>query len=222
MNTLLAGVIAGSLHVVSGPDHLAAVAPLAVRNPRAAMRVGALWGAGHATGAALLGALGAVARHVVPIDTVSAWAETLVGGVLLAVGAWAIWQSRRVLVHAHAHAHDEADPSHEHWHIHDAAKPHESRHLHHHTSFGVGVVHGAAGTGHLLGVLPSLALPPAQAATYLAVYGLAAIAAMSLFSGLIGLISARLSPRMVRGAMMGCGVGAMAIGVFWIISGWPG
>ena len=45
----LAGLTAGLIHVLSGPDHLAAVAPLANDRSRA-WRTGFLWGLGHSGG----------------------------------------------------------------------------------------------------------------------------------------------------------------------------
>ena len=47
--------------------------------------------------------------------------------------------------------------------------------------FGVGLFHGMAGTGHLLGVLPSLLLSQVSAAVYLGMYFISAIGAMMGF-----------------------------------------
>ena len=49
---VVAGLAAGALHVWSGPDHLAAVAPLAVRGRRRSWAVGMRWGIGHSAGVA--------------------------------------------------------------------------------------------------------------------------------------------------------------------------
>ena len=40
MLTAFSGLIAGAAHVITGPDHLAAVAPIAVDDPRRATRLG--------------------------------------------------------------------------------------------------------------------------------------------------------------------------------------
>ncbi len=208
MSALIGGLVAGSFHVVSGPDHLVAVTPLAARSPLQAMRIGAWWGAGHAVGAALLGAVGALAKAAVDVEDLSAWAEFLVGAVLCGVGLWAFVQARKLVVqpHSNAETHDERA---------------QGKH-HHATSFGVGVMHGAAGTGHLLGVLPSLALPPLSAAVYLAAYGFAAILAMTLFSGVIGLVGKRLPPGGLRGFLYASGAAAVGLGVYWMATGYPG
>ena len=203
MTPLVAGTLAGAFHVISGPDHLVAVTPLAVRQPAQAVRVGALWGAGHAVGAGLLGAIGVLAKSYLDVDFLSSWAEFLVGAVLCAVGIWAIVQTRKLLIHHHHHAHDgevDAVAEHEHEHLHIGD---DKKHLHHGTSFGVGVLHGAAGTGYLLGVLPSLALPPLSAAVYLISYGLAAVGAMAAFSAGLGLLGKRLRPAWLRHFLMG-------------------
>jgi hypothetical protein len=89
----IAGALAGSLHVISGPDHLAAVAPSACADPAAATRVGALWGLGHGVGIGLAVALARLLVEWLPLDVLSASAEVFVGLVLLFVGARAL--SRR-------------------------------------------------------------------------------------------------------------------------------
>lgn len=236
MSPLFAGIVAGAFHVVSGPDHLVAVTPLAVRSPARAIAVGAWWGAGHAVGAALLGALGAVARTIIDINFLSSWAEFLVGLVLCGVGIWAFIQARRVVLHRHSHdhahghapvrpAHDSAarDAAHDHLHLHVKRNHDVEAHRTHHgkTSFGVGVLHGAAGTGHLLGVLPSLALPPLSAAIYLAAYGAAAVASMTAFAGVLGVVGRRLQPSWLRVFLALSGLVAVSLGTYWMTSGFP-
>lgn len=47
MIVLLAGLAAGAVQVLTGPDHLAAVAPLSVASREAAWKAGLRWGRGH-------------------------------------------------------------------------------------------------------------------------------------------------------------------------------
>jgi hypothetical protein len=63
--------VAGSVHVLSGPDHLAAVAPLAVRQPRAASRLGLVWGLGHVLGLGVVVALALTFRATLPLESLS-------------------------------------------------------------------------------------------------------------------------------------------------------
>jgi ABC-type nickel/cobalt efflux system permease component RcnA len=228
MTPALAGTLAGLMHVVSGPDHLVAVAPLAIQKPTLGLRVGTAWGLGHATGVIVLGSLGVVARTFIDIGRISVWSEVLVGGVLIGIGSWALWQSRQVVLHRHAHVHEHGKtssgkPAHEHLHVHVAHQPHaEATHRHHKRSaYAVGILHGAAGTGHLLGVVPALALAPSQGLVYLMSYGVAAVAAMAGFGWLMGAVGHRLSPRLLCNFMRILGGVAVGIGVYWMTSGWP-
>jgi hypothetical protein len=49
------GLTLGAVQVWMGPDHLAAIAPLAVRRARRAWLPGARWGLGHSAGVVLVG-----------------------------------------------------------------------------------------------------------------------------------------------------------------------
>ena len=50
LQTIIAGLTAGAVHVLAGPDHLAAVAPLAANGKVSPWRSGLYWGLGHAGG----------------------------------------------------------------------------------------------------------------------------------------------------------------------------
>ena len=228
MTPALAGSLAGLLHVVSGPDHLVAVAPLAIHRPGLGARVGMAWGFGHATGVIVLGLLGVVARTVFSLQLISNWSEVLVGGALMGIGVWALMQSREVVVHRHTHSHnDERDDNHhtlhEHLHVHSVSEAHTgSAHYHHgRGAFAVGILHGAAGTGHIFGVIPALALAPHQGLLYLMAYGAAAVIAMTSFGAALGLLGHRISPRHLSLTMKVFGAAAVCLGCFWIASGWP-
>ena len=228
MTPVLAGALAGLLHVVSGPDHLVAVAPLAIHKPVLGVQVGISWGLGHATGVIALGLIGVVARTMIPVQRISSWSEVLVGGALVGIGAWALWQSRKMVLHRHAHAHDDVTiegtpPSHEHLHVHVVDEQHTTAaHFHHmRGAYAVGTLHGAAGTGHLFGVIPALALSPARGLMYLLAYALAAVGGMACFGAMLGSIGHRIDPRHLSIIMRICGGSAVGLGVYWIVAGWP-
>lgn len=218
----LTGLIAGSAHVVTGPDHLAALAPLAVHDRERAVRLGATWGAGHGLAVVLLGLIGQAARGVIDIEALSSWSEFLVGFLLVAMGLWALRAASKLSLHDHPHNHD--GDEHVHVHVHAPGRPHtKGAHLgHSHAAAAVGALHGFAGGGHLFGVLPSLALPPAQAALYLVAYLLGAIAAMALFGLGVGRVAAIGGTKTVRGMMYASAIAAVVIGVWWVGSTFPG
>ena len=223
MLTLLSGLVAGAVHVVTGPDHLAALAPIATESPRDGARLGFRWGLGHACSVALLGAVGIGFRSAFDIEAISLWAEVSVGFLLIAIGGWAFMRATRIVVHAHSHSHDE--PGHSHVHVHASDAGHElpeAHRGHSHAAFFVGALHGAAGTSHLFGLLPALALPAAEATVYLVAYVVAAIVVMTGFGGLLGALILHRGPVLLRRAMFTSSLSAMMVGVYWVTATWPG
>lgn len=208
------GVIAGALHTFSGPDHLSALAPVAVEHPERAARTGAVWGLGHGIGTMLLGLVGLWLREFVDIDSVAGWAEFIVGFLLVGIGVRAMWVARRMKIHEHEHKHENGVGTHSH--VHD----HRSGRLgHSHVVLGLGVFHGVAGGGYLFGVLPALALPTYQAIIYLMAYVAGSVVAMSAFASGVGKL-ARKSVRWIRELMFLSGALATAIGGVWIVTTW--
>ncbi len=221
MVALLTGLLAGALHVWSGPDHLAAIAPLALQQQRRPWLVGVRWGIGHSTGVALVGVLALALREVLPVERLSAWGERLVGVMLIGIGVWGIRRARAIQVHLHRHRHDGAE--HAHAHVHANHAPHEApkAHVHTHAAVGIGVLHGLAGSSHFLGVLPALALPTTAAAVgYVGMFAVGTVASMGAFAGMMGLFAARPAfhgDRAYRLLLAACSVAAIAVGAVWLV-----
>lgn len=220
------GLLAGSVHVVTGVDHLAALLPLSVGRRLRAVGTGARWGFGHSTGVVLVGLLAVALKERFDVHAAGAWGERLVGVVLIVIGVLGIRRALRLRVHAHPHDHApvRSTAAHAHLHAHFAADLSDhaaGAHHHGHTAFVAGTLHGVAGTAHLLGVLPAVALPGwAGSATYLFAFALGTILAMGTFAGVVGESSARLSggtPRLLRGLMLGAGGLTLAVGAAWLV-----
>jgi hypothetical protein len=116
MVTALTGALAGAVHVLSGPDHLAAVTPLAIARRRGSWLTGWMWGVGHASGVtAVAAALAVLLRDLLPpVELIASWSEKIVGGALLAVGLWALRRGLRIRPGSHVH---DGVP-HDHLHVH--------------------------------------------------------------------------------------------------------
>lgn len=206
MMTLLmavaAGWLAGSIHALSGPDHLAAIAPLTVSMPKRAWRVGVRWGLGHALGCALLVSAAFSLHAWLPLDAVSWWADRAVGGLLLLVGAWGL---RLTLVHF-------PTPD-------ELSRGTRSR-QHQHAALGVGLVHGVAGTPHLLTLLPVLAFSTGpQRLAYLIGYGAGNLVAMGIFAWVVGRATSGVcasEPRSYRLALGACSIASASVGLLWV------
>ena len=67
----VAGLSAGAIHVLAGPDHLAAVAPLAADREQRPWAAGLLWGLGHAAGVVVVGVAALLLREVLPVERLS-------------------------------------------------------------------------------------------------------------------------------------------------------
>jgi ABC-type nickel/cobalt efflux system permease component RcnA len=240
LTPLFLGLLAGAGHVVSGPDHLAAVAPLSLAHRRHAWWRGICWGIGHAAGVWLLAGLALAVRASVSIESISGWSERFVGIVLIAIGLFGLRRALSTRVHAHEHEHDGV--RHTHFHIHPAESAHppdapldaptantaapatlaDHHHHHDHQALGIGALHGFAGTSHLLGVLPAFAMGDnSRAIAYLLGFGIGATVCMAAFAAVMGEL-ARHAARWGVGAYRGlvlasCGL-AVIIGGWWIFA----
>jgi hypothetical protein len=212
----LTGLLAGLFHVLSGPDHLTAVAPIAVEDGRRGWLAGWTWGFGHASGVVVVALLAILLRDFLPpVDILSAWGERIVGVALIAIGLWAL---RRAL-HISPGAHQHGAVAHDHVHVHEGPAW-VRRAGHAHASFVMGILHGVAGTSHFLGVLPALALPTRGASVeYIGAFGVGTVAAMTAFAAVIGSAGARLHHRagLHRGLMLTAATLAIAVGGFWLL-----
>ena len=207
----MGGLLAGLVHVLSGPDHLAAVAPYAAQHRRRAWRVRLRWGLGHTGGVLAIGVLLLLSRDAaLPIQWLAAGSERLVGVVLIAIGLWGLRTAARVrrdVFDSAPEASAGRGPSHSHA-----------------TAFGVGLLHGLAGSSHLLGIVPALALPsPLAAGTWLLLFGTGTILGMMAFASVIGFAATRfLSSAGVRGyrtLLYVCAAAAVGVGAFWLLIG---
>lgn len=91
LSIVVARLVAGLVHVLSGPDHLAAVAPYALIQGKRAWLVGLRWGVGRTSGVVVVGLFALLVRSLLPAEKLSAWSESLVGFVLIAIGVWGLW-----------------------------------------------------------------------------------------------------------------------------------
>lgn len=195
MLAVLLGLTAGVLHVLLGPDHLAALAPLTLGRRAGAWRAGLRWGLGHAGAVALLAAGVFALREALPLEALSGWSERLVGLALVALGCVGLWR-----LAAGGAEHEPAAPS-----------PH--------TALFLGGLHGLAGSAHVLGALPALALPTrAATAGYLVGFCAGSLAAMLAVAWTLW----RLGERGPRRRWQAVGAAAsLAVGVLWLASTFP-
>jgi len=167
-------------------------------------------------GVLAVAALALLLRSLLPLDAISSWSERLVGAALIGIGLWGL---RRTLLrlHVHRHAHDGVEHVHLHVHAPEAAHGAPAAHAHAHLSVAMGALHGLAGSAHVLGVLPALALPGlGDSAVYLLGFCGGGIGAMTAYGLLLGGVAHRLAPPIHRWALTGASLGAIVLGAVWL------
>lgn len=220
MELILTGLVAGFVHVLAGPDHLAAVAPLAVRHRFRSWILGLRWGIGHTGGVLIVGVGALLLRGILPIESMSAISERLVGVFLIGLGLWMLRKAFDKRIHLHGHDHQ--GQHHSHFHLHSDVASHSlpASHKHTHTALAVGTLHGLAGSSHVLGILPALAIPSTiLAAGYMVSFGIGTILGMVCFSSIIGWLSNHLAATNVavyRGLTITSALAAIIVGGFWL------
>jgi len=210
------------------PDHMAAVSTFVAQKPkpREAALFGARWAVGHSVSLFVLGSVLFLVKHAAeksqPDLFASGVLDRFVGLVLFGLGVWTLWQvasSRASKQHEHGHFHDG------HFHSHDA-KQHGHSHSHSHTgafaSLGMGVLHGAAGTGAFIGqTVVALSSSYAFVFLYTLLFSLGVLLSMSLYAGALGsllLVFEKRGALFLSGARMVTGLLTCAIG-FCLVSG---
>jgi hypothetical protein len=205
--TLIAGITglsAGLIHALSGPDHLSAVAPLVINERSRRWRMGLFWGIGHSLGVWVVGLIALALRGILPVESLSSWSERLVGAVLIGVGLWGL---RRAFVAKLPvpHVHPEETRT---------GRPGRAAVM-------IGGLHGLAGSSHILGLLPALALPSRWASlAYVVGFGLGAVAGMTIFASAFGLIAHRVTGRGQRAyqaLLASFSAAAILVGGYWLM-----
>ncbi len=233
---LLFGLIASIIHVVAGPDHLAAVSPLALNVRFRPWLIGMAWGIGHVAGMLLIGIFFFFFRDVIPIDFISENSERIVGILLVAIGIWALVKvsgfSKKSHVHDHTHTSEDGTVYvHKHSHSHSHSRKHGHEHAgkkekqSYWAAAGIGVLHGFAGVSHIVHMLPTLAFNNNyEAVTYLIGFGAGTIIAMVAFSFLLGLLARSANEKRKNTMFISinviAGLGAIFVGIIWMWNTW--
>src|SRR5947208_5875615 len=210
------------LRHASDPDHLVAVSTLVAdtrgRAARAAARLGAAWGLGHAATLLAFGLPVLLLRSFLP-HVVEQSAEALIGVIIVVLAARLLLRWRRGAYHVHVHAHEGRT----HAHVHSHAR--EAGHVHDHAvrtpakAFAIGLVHGTAGSAGVAVLL--IAAIPSTALACLALIVLVAgcTVSMTLLSAAVGgALNAATARRRLTRAIPALGSLALAFGAWYIVA----
>jgi high-affinity nickel permease len=204
---LLVATLLGLRHATD-PDHLAAVSTLVVsgreRATRAAARLGAAWGIGHAVTLVAFGVPILLAERYLP-DLVQRGAETTVAALIafLAVRLLVRWR------HGAFASSGAADGVHRHP-VRTASG-----------AFGIGLVHGMGGSAGV-GVLLLAAIPstPVAVASLVLLAAFTGVSMTLLTSGFGATLTARPMAGAVARAIPAIGVASLAFGLWYAAAAW--
>lgn len=237
----LLGLALGMRHATD-PDHVVAVTTIVAGERRitAASTIGLVWGLGHTLTVLAVGAAIILFKVAIPARLGLAM-EFAVAIVLILLGVRAAGEilaplTRRLrasafqgdanlLVHSHLHSHGEH--AHTHPHVHgEAASATGHDHLAAATpfsvrrpflrAFGVGLVHGLAGSAAIALLVLSAIPDPRWAVIYLIVFGIGTMIGMVLITTAIGLpyaFAARRTARAHRAIAIGSGLLSFGFGL---------
>lgn len=227
---LLTGTLASILHVISGPDHLAAVTPLVIETKQKSWKIGLAWGLGHLLGMLLIGILLFLFKDVIPVDAISFHSEQLVAIVLIAVGVWSFYRIfYNDKVHEHPHVHREKEV-YVHIHKHEHNLNNEHQHTHKKivkqnviSSLGIGFIHGLAGVAHFLLLLPVLGFENQfESLQYIIGFAIGTVLAMSMYAIMLGKFAEYTQQKHSEAFFIGIrfsgGLFAIVIGFYWLFS----
>jgi cytochrome c biogenesis protein CcdA len=191
---LLLTIYAGFTHAFEA-DHLLAVSNIVSQRDHiwSSVKDGIFWGLGHSSTIIFIGILMIMFRVGISEHSFH-YFEATVGLMLIILAVYRLlkfFRDKKVVIHRHHHEH-EGEGEHQHLHAHIVPK-HEHVHAHSHThshshthklAYGVGLVHGLAGSGALVIIAMSQIKSPAQGIFYLVVFSVGCIVGMLTAAGL--------------------------------------
>ncbi|MEO6166193.1 MAG: sulfite exporter TauE/SafE family protein [Chitinophagales bacterium] len=163
-------------------DHLMAVSNIVTKRNSAflAMKDGAFWGLGHSSSILVIGIAMISLRWGIP-ENYFRIMEGAVGIMIIMLGIFRLWQFFKQVPHIHIHVHE----GHQHAHLHTHDEP-AHKHLHK-VSYGVGIIHGLAGSGVLIAAAMAAMHTVTSSILFLVVFSIGCIAGMLVAAGMLGL-----------------------------------
>ncbi|MDR3266885.1 MAG: hypothetical protein LBT24_04860, partial [Tannerella sp.] len=181
---LLYALYEGLVHAFEA-DHILAVTNIVSQRNKIfpALKDGVFWGLGHTSTIFLVGIIMILFKVNIPDGSFS-WFEAAVGLMLILVASYRLYiflkEERKSIVHTHPHEHA-GENQHPHLHVHYSGK-----NLHK-ASYGIGLVHGLAGSGALVVLVMTQIKTITSSLLYLVLFGFGSIVGMTLVAGIFSI-----------------------------------
>ncbi|DAZ93831.1 TPA: hypothetical protein N0F65_009339 [Lagenidium giganteum] len=89
------GIVLGLVHVLTGPDHLSALAAMTTNSSWKAFSLGIRWGCGHSLGLIIMAAIFFAAGTSFDLDKAGEYCNYVVGVFMIALGIWTMVHIKR-------------------------------------------------------------------------------------------------------------------------------
>ena len=208
------------LRHASDPDHLVAVTSLVASDhadSRRAVTLGAWWGLGHAAMLLAIGLPLIAFKSELPVWLESG-AEKAVGVVIGVLAGRVLWKWVRGDYRLDRHRHHPRDDG-AHRHLHRAGEGHDHQQVRTpRQAFGIGLLHGLAGTGAVVLLLIAALPTRLEAAAALAVFAPMSIVSMAALTGVFAWVLTRpvIEPLYRRILIPVLGVFGLAFGLWYV------
>ncbi|MDR2791814.1 MAG: hypothetical protein LBB27_03675 [Tannerellaceae bacterium] len=171
----------GLLHAFEA-DHVLAVTTIVSQREevRPALKDGIFWGLGHTSTIFLIGLVMMLLKVHIPEGSFSVF-EAIVGLMLVTVASYRLYlflRHEEVCIHRHGHQHRGTNEK-PHLHVHGKGL--------HRASYGIGLVHGLAGSGALVVLVMTQIETLMGSFLYLILFGIGSIAGMTVVAGVFSL-----------------------------------
>ncbi len=193
---LFTGFYLGGVHILSAPDHLAAIVPLSLMDKKRSWRIGLLWGIGHLIGLLGLGVLLYYFKSLVNLEALTHYGMLYIAILLLFVGGWIIYKSKNTYLLQTPKAHG-----------------HLSK-----ITIGTGIVHGFAGFSHIYTLAPTLSMNDVAFFSYFGGFALGSIVSVVFFTYLLCFLPERLIAKqsLYKKIILGSGILTVILGIIMI------
>jgi uncharacterized membrane protein YfcA len=217
------GATFGILHILSGPDHIAAIITISANKGYKAFIIGAKWGIGHAIGLLIIFAV------LLTIDAEILYktkiAEWIVGCFLVLLGFHGFYKIRNYNKLIGSYENNESIEDNKDNEI-QSNNNNNKKSIYVYIitlskekllSLITGILHGLAGTGGVLGVLPAILIENKEkSAAYLTTFCISGIITMSIFSAIWGEISKKATRKLGKIILGTSSLLSVIIGFLWI------
>lgn len=203
-NLISYGILFGMLHILTGPDHIAAIITISVNKGYQAFFIGVKWGIGHSIGLLIIfGVMLTIDKEILYKTQIVEW---IVGFYLILLGFYGFYKTYKTYKYK-------------------LLIPTENDIVVKTTFFlkekilGLitGILHGLAGPGSILGVLPAILIEDkSKSAAYLGTFCGTGIFIMGTFSAIWGEISKKASEKIGIIIIGLSSLVSFIIGILWV------